>query len=82
MGMKLGDTWNQDAVRATACVKKKNNKQKKKLLHIYYCSCECELFCADSGGVKYYYWTCKSMTSTVPTPIEDEPSYTDGLKDN
>lgn len=34
------------------------------------------------GGIKYYYWTCKSMTSSVPTPVEDEPSYTDGLKDN
>lgn len=31
--------------------------------------------------VKYYYWTSKSMTSTVSTPIEDKPSYTDGLKD-
>lgn len=36
----------------------------------------------EVGGVKYYYWTSKSMTSTVPTPIEDKPPYTDGLKDN
>lgn len=53
---------------------------KKTLLH--HCSCEYELFRTDYGGVKYYYWTCKSMTSTVPTPIEDEPPYTDGLNDN
>lgn len=41
----------------------------------------CFALTMEVGGVTNYYWTSKSMTGTVPTP-EDEPSYTDGLKDN
>lgn len=43
---------------------------------------KCAALTMEVGGVKYYYWTSKSMTSTVPTPIEDKPFHTDGLKDN
>lgn len=42
----------------------------------------CFALTIEVGRVKYYYWTCKSMTGAVPTPMEDEPSYADGLKDN
>lgn len=42
----------------------------------------CVALTVEVGGVKYHYWNSKSMTSSVPTPIEDKLSYTDGLKDN
>lgn len=61
------------------------NLRKKKTSFIFITAVvnmNCAALTMEAGGVKYYYWTSKSMTSTVPTPIEDKPSYTDGLKDN